>query len=275
MIKLYKIVTNLIFILLIVVLGIYVFLRFTNKVEIYCVQTGSMEDNIHVGDYVLIYKKDDYNIGDVITYQKNDYFITHRIIRKENNEFITKGDANNTEDEKINSNSIVGKVIISGGILNIIVNYKYALAAIFVAMYLVSCYFGEDKEKIIDNGNSKVKDDELNLSEDNNISNSDSLNIGVNLKENELINTEVQDDSQQIEENEQLDENKIANNNEEINDNDITNESVKDNNESKDEQEIENSNVSQENIEEQSMNLQNDLQQKIISKKKKNTRSKK
>ena len=89
MIKLYKIVTNLIFILLIVVLGIYVFLRFTNKVEIYCVQTGSMEDNIHVGDYVLIYKKDDYNIGDVITYQKNDYLSILWIIESIKHSFVS------------------------------------------------------------------------------------------------------------------------------------------------------------------------------------------
>lgn len=161
MIKVYKIVTNIIFILLIVILATYVFLRFTGKVEIYSVKTGSMENNIHVGDYVLIYKKGEYGIGDVVTYRKNNYFITHRIIRKENNQIITKGDANNTEDEKINYSDIVGKVIISGGILNIIIDYKYGLIAFFVALYLLSCYFdslveNKDKQEIKDNSESLV-----------------------------------------------------------------------------------------------------------------------
>lgn len=167
MVRLYKIFINTLFVLLIAVLGIYVFFRFTNKVEIFSVKTGSMEDNIHVGDYVLIYRKNNYNVGDVVTYKKNNYFITHRIIRKDNNQIVTKGDANNTEDETIDISDIVGKVIISGGILNIIVNYKFAIAAIFVALYLISCYFGDTKEDNIDN--QEIYNDEItdNLNTDN------------------------------------------------------------------------------------------------------------
>ena len=151
MVKIYKIFTNTILILLIVILGCYAFLRFTNRVEIYSVKTGSMEENIHVGDYVLIYKKSNYNVGDVVTYQKDDYFITHRIIKIDDNQIITKGDANNTVDEKIALDDIIGKVIMSGGILNIIVNYKFAIAAIFIALYLLSCYFGDGNEETEDN----------------------------------------------------------------------------------------------------------------------------
>ena len=121
MIKIYKLFVNIMLTLLIVILGTYVILNITNKVKIYNVKTGSMEDNIHVGDYVLIYKEDAYNVGDVVTYQKDDYFITHRIVKKYDDKFITKGDANNTIDEEINSNDIIGKVIISGGLLNIII----------------------------------------------------------------------------------------------------------------------------------------------------------
>ena len=181
MVRLYKIFINTLFVLLIAVLGIYVFFRFTNKVEIFSVKTGSMEDNIHVGDYVLIYRKNNYNVGDVVTYKKNNYFITHRIIRKDNNQIVTKGDANNTEDETIDISDIVGKVIISGGILNIIVNYKFAIAAIFVALYLISCYFGDTKEDNIDN--QEIFNDEINQNNDEITDNLNTDNIESEYKE--------------------------------------------------------------------------------------------
>ena len=202
MVKIYKIFVNTLFVLLIAVLGIYVFFRFTNKVVIYNVKTGSMEDNIHVGDYILIYKKNDYNVGDVVTYKKNNYFITHRIIRKDNNQIVTKGDANNTEDETIDISDIVGKVIISGGILNIIVNYKFAIAAIFVALYLISCYFKDEKEEIIDN-------QELDL-EDNN--------------EEELCENNQESESK---EEEKIDDDKISNKEETIEKEDVIKEKIK------------------------------------------------
>lgn len=195
MVKIYKIFVNTLFILLIAVLGIYVFFRFTNKAEIYSVKTGSMEDNIHAGDYILIYKKNDYNVGDVVTYRKDNYFITHRIIRTENNYFITKGDANNTEDEKIDKSVIIGKVILSGGILNIIVNYKFVLAAIFLALYLISCYFGKDEEdKKIDNDFLEDKTDNIDTeNKDLKISENEDIKEQETIENNELKETEITD----------------------------------------------------------------------------------
>ena len=231
MVKIYKIFVNTLFIILIAVLGIYVFFRFTNKVVIYSVKTGSMEDNIHVGDYILIYKKNDYNVGDVVTYQKDNYFITHRIIRTESNYFITKGDANNTEDEKIDKSVIVGKVIISGGILNIIVNYKFSIAAIFLALYLISCYFGKDEEdKKIDNDfledqtddpNDANKDLEtsdneiINEQEETTLDNNESKEIEITDESTNKESDEIQEESTVIEE-EPKKENEINKEQEEI-----------------------------------------------------------
>ena len=143
--KIVRWIINAFLVLVIAVLTGYLALRLANKVEIYNVKTGSMEENIHVGDYVLILKIGNYNIGDVVTYKKNGYLVTHRIIRKENNTFVTKGDANNAEDEAIDGNSIVGKVYINGGILNIVINYKFVLVALVISLYLVSCYFGKEE----------------------------------------------------------------------------------------------------------------------------------
>ena len=143
-----KIVNNALFIIIIIILAGYFVLRMLNKIEIYSVTTGSMENNIHAGDYILIIRKNDYNIGDIVTYKKSDYFITHRIVKKDNNIFVTKGDANNLEDDAINISDIEGKVIMSGGILNIIINYKFAIAAIWLSLYLISCYFDKEKKDL-------------------------------------------------------------------------------------------------------------------------------
>ena len=140
MAKILRLIINIIFVIVIGLLLLYVILRFTNNVLIYNVETGSMENNIHAGDYILIFKKGDYNIGDIVTYRKDNYFITHRIIKKDGNTFITKGDANNVPDEMIDFNDIMGKVLISGGILNIVITYKYVFVSLFLGLYLLSCY---------------------------------------------------------------------------------------------------------------------------------------
>ena len=75
MVKIINKILNVILIAIIVLLVGYFLLRVTNQIKIYSVKTGSMEDNIHAGDYILILKKSDYKVGDIVTYQENDYFI--------------------------------------------------------------------------------------------------------------------------------------------------------------------------------------------------------
>ena len=119
MTKIIKRLFDVIFVLMIIILVGYLALRYTEQVTIYKVKTGSMEDNIHVGDYILIVKKSEYKVGDIVTYTINDEFITHRIIRKNGDSIVTKGDANNIEDKTIDQKCIVGKAIMWGG------NIKY------------------------------------------------------------------------------------------------------------------------------------------------------
>ena len=160
---------DIIFIAIIVILLGYFALRVMNKVEIYNVKTGSMEAKIHVGDYILILKKSHYDIGDVITFASNNNYVTHRIVRIDGDKVTTKGDANNTEDETISSSSIVGKVILSGGILNIIINYKYALAGIVLSLYLFSCYFEsrkKEKSSIAESENKELKIQQPDVTEE-------------------------------------------------------------------------------------------------------------
>ena len=177
MIKIFKFIANLLLMVVIAALSAYFLLRVTNKIEIYNVKTGSMEAKIHVGDYILIYKKSDYNVGDVVTYTSNNGFITHRIIKKDGDKVVTKGDANNTEDETISAKIIVGKVVMSGGILNIVIKYKYVLSGIVLSLYLFSCYFESSKDDKLKNNNddsdNNIKDAFLQLEPNDDIENKD------------------------------------------------------------------------------------------------------
>lgn len=198
--RIFKILFNTLLIIVIILLSGYCILRFTDKVRIYNVETGSMEDKIHTGDYIILVKKNDYFVGDVVTYNVNGYFITHRIIKIENGVITTKGDANNTEDEGITKDQIEGKVIYCGGILNFVINFKYAIAAFLIGLYLLSCYFGDGSEEIkeedklsLDDVNEEVIEDQtFEVKEESEIIN-DAVEKNIISDENKIIIEETKD----------------------------------------------------------------------------------
>ena len=148
--KVFKIITNSLLILVILVLLLYLVLKLTNTAGIYKVMTGSMETGIHSGDYILVKKSSNYKKGDVITYMKDGNYITHRIVKIENNKIITKGDANNVEDEAIEKEDIVGKYVFKSKIMNFIIDNKYFIAAIIILLYVASIIFDKYKREQIE-----------------------------------------------------------------------------------------------------------------------------
>ena len=146
--KVIKAISNIILIILIIALLGYFVLRVMGVISIFKVETGSMEDGIHAGDYILIMTKKTYHKNEIVTYKKDDFFITHRIIKIDGNEVVTKGDANNTPDKPIKMNDIVGKVMLSGGILNFLVDFKFGIAGILIFLYLISSYFESRKSEV-------------------------------------------------------------------------------------------------------------------------------
>ena len=147
MAKIAKIIFNVILIIIIILLVIYALLRFTNKVDIYKVETGSMETNIHPGDYIMILKNTDYKENDVVTYEVDGHHVTHRIVKVDGEKITTKGDANNVEDEEITKDMILGKVIMIGGILNFVIDCKFIIVALLIGFYIVTYLLDDKKEK--------------------------------------------------------------------------------------------------------------------------------
>ena len=106
-------IVNVLIVLVIVAIIICAYSVFSIKVlhkgyvnffgySVFEVATGSMKEEINIGDAVLVKIDEDYSVGDIVTYQSGEDFITHRVISKSNGQVITKGDANNVNDNPIN-----------------------------------------------------------------------------------------------------------------------------------------------------------------------------
>ncbi len=114
--------------------------------------SGSMEPTIHIGDLIVIdTKQESYQAGDIITfYDVDGSFVTHRIISINEETMITKGDNNNTSDEPISVDKIVGKYVvkINGfGKFITVLKKPFVMGMILVIGIMVCCLVSIDKNK--------------------------------------------------------------------------------------------------------------------------------
>ena len=118
-----KIITDIIIILLsiiaIIVIWGFVQVSIQHKeyvnifgYSIFSTETGSMSKTIEKGDIVIVkLGENTLNEKDIITYKSGNAIITHRIKKIDGNTIIAKGDSNNTEDDPIEKNMVIGKVV--------------------------------------------------------------------------------------------------------------------------------------------------------------------
>lgn len=121
-----ELVLNVILDILIFLLGFVLIVFIYNNIEVkvlgndhasffgyslFEVQTGSMKNEINIGDWIVVKYTDDIKLNDVVTFKKGKNFITHRVVEAYKNTYVTKGDANNTKDDAISKKQIVGKVV--------------------------------------------------------------------------------------------------------------------------------------------------------------------
>lgn len=141
-----KIINFLVMLILSIVLSIILFYKTTNDglvikicgVSILQVTSGSMQNELQIGDIILIKQCNDYKINDIITYSvDNEYLVTHRIIERNGDSFITKGDNNNTIDSKsVSKENVEGKVIYKFKLLKWLYKYWY-ITIIVVFLFLI------------------------------------------------------------------------------------------------------------------------------------------
>lgn len=79
--------------------------------SVFSAETGSMAPTMEKGDIIIIKIGDEIKENDIITYKQGNALITHRIVEIDGDTIIAKGDNNNTEDEPINKNQVIGKSV--------------------------------------------------------------------------------------------------------------------------------------------------------------------
>lgn len=76
------------------------------------VASGSMKPTLAVNDVIIVkIENDNLKKKDIIAYLTDNSIITHRIVFIDDNVITTKGDNNNTIDEPITKNQVVGRVV--------------------------------------------------------------------------------------------------------------------------------------------------------------------
>ena len=120
--KIAKIVGNVLFAVLgiIILICLYSFVsmkilshKYVNLFSYTCFQIGSnsMSPTITTNDLIIVHLNEDIKEGDIITYEDGDTFVTHRVMEVNDTGYITKGDANQSEDQAILKEQVVGKVV--------------------------------------------------------------------------------------------------------------------------------------------------------------------
>ena len=75
------------------------------------VLSGSMEPELSVDDVIIVYRDDQYVVGDTVVFQSHGILVVHKIISIDGDSVTTQGTANNVCDEPIEMDQIKGKVI--------------------------------------------------------------------------------------------------------------------------------------------------------------------
>ena len=119
------------------------------------VLTGSMEPTIMADDLIIVAKKADYAVDEVVVYQSGSILVVHRIIDITDGMVTTQGDANSAADEAVEMTAIKGKVIATVPMLGNLARLLKTPAATIVllagAVVMLEASFRKEKQKSDDN----------------------------------------------------------------------------------------------------------------------------
>lgn len=172
----------------------------------FVVATGSMSGEIEVDDIIFVKLTDKVKINDIITFKnENGDIITHRLIIKNDDEYITKGDVNNTADDPITKDQIIGKV-------QLVISPAFIIKciAIFLIIFILLALVNFDniiKKYIIkdDEDYGKLPDDLFINPKNKYDEPSSGMTVTIELDEMERINKAHEDEVKKSEDIEVLD----------------------------------------------------------------------
>lgn len=129
--------------------------------------SGSMEPELHIGDFILVVEQKEYEVGDWVVFQDGNMVVVHEVISINGEEITTQGVANDGDDGPIDVKYVKGKVVFYSTFLGKIVSFlKSPIGVILilaVAGWLIySSYRAEKKETNTSDGDLQVMLDEIN-----------------------------------------------------------------------------------------------------------------
>lgn len=140
--------------------------------SIFEIATGSMEPTLNVKDLIIVKITKDVSVNDIVTYIEEDNLITHRVISINGDNLTTQGDANNSIDNNIKKDAIIGKtvyVIKKGGLIREVFLTPRNIIIITITLLLISISTTsiknkKDTKKIKNMSSKKEKNQKKKLS---------------------------------------------------------------------------------------------------------------
>ena len=126
----------------------------------FVVASGYMSGTIEVDDIIFVKITKDVKNDDIITYiDEEGNLITHRLVNKNGDKYITKGDVNNTIDDPVSAEQIIGRV-------SLVVSPSFVLKsiAIFLILFILLALVNFDKivkKYIVKNNPIKKKEEKV------------------------------------------------------------------------------------------------------------------
>lgn len=159
----------------------------------FVVASGSMSGAIEVNDIVIVKIHDNYGPQDIITYNEDGAFITHRVIKIEGEKVITRGDVNNTNDEPIDKDNVIGRVIFVVAIASIL---KILAVLLFIFIIYVIVNFDKIFKKYITRTRDRSKKEEekppLEYTQTINVNSDNTIPLVVQKNNSEAVVTDEQ-----------------------------------------------------------------------------------
>ena len=179
--KIKKIISKILTIFLVIITALFVMLAIYNFISVkllhkdysnifgytyFEIVSGSMSPTIEKGDMILVKLDTEYKVGDIISFKDNDSIITHRIIEINDNNYVTKGDANNSPDNPITKDKILGKTVKIVSRAFILVKVFTTPKVLFMCIFtiIIMCWCASSfkneikKEKVKTNGRIDIMD---------------------------------------------------------------------------------------------------------------------
>ncbi len=121
--------------------------------------SNSMEPAINSGDLLIVNKKENYVVGDIVAFiNDNNQILTHRIIEIDNNNYITKGDNAESLDSKVLSlDKIVGSVnYVACGVGDVLLFLKSGSGIVLILCIVLCISYFKKKSQKMNKNNEKM-----------------------------------------------------------------------------------------------------------------------